>query len=34
MEHVISFFKKAGYTVMDFSSTADKVAFYWDKMDN
>lgn len=34
MEHIISFFKKAGYTVMDFSSTADKVAFYWDKMDN
>ena len=34
IEHVISFFKKAGYTVMDFSSTTDKVAFYWDKKDN
>ena len=34
IEHVISFFKRAGYTVMDFSSTADKVAFYWDKKDN
>ena len=34
MGNVISFFKKAGYTVMDFSSTTDKVAFYWDKKDN
>ena len=34
MEHVISFFKRAGYIVMDSSATNDEVVFYWDKKDN
>ena len=34
MEHVISFFIKAGYTVMNSSAINDEVVFYWDKKDN
>ena len=34
MEHVISFFIKAGYTVMNSSAINDEVIFYWDKKDN